>query len=85
MGAALFVMGIFSMAVLITIYGVLMAFDPERFRRVTFFLNPPAKKFPWVLGNIYSVQYKIAGIILAFMGLAMLYLLLSRGLVTSKP
>jgi len=80
MGAVLAVLAILSTAVLITVYGVLMLFSPERFRRFNEFLSPGTERCPWVLGNIHSIEYKIVGVIFVFMGLATIYLLLSRGL-----
>jgi hypothetical protein len=41
------------------------------------FLSPGTKKHPWVLANLDSVEYKIVGVIFVFVGLAMLYALLS--------
>lgn len=84
MGAVMAFLAILSMAVLITVYGVLMLFSPERFRQLNEFLNPGTRRYPWVLGNIHSFEYKIVGVIFVFMGLATFYLL-SQGLVTATP
>jgi hypothetical protein len=80
MGAVLAFIGFLSVAVLTTVYGVLMVFSPEQFRRFNEFLNPNTKRYPWVYANLHGFEYKIAGVILAFAGLAFIYLLLSRGL-----
>ena len=79
MGGVLAFLGFFSVAVLTTVYGVLILFSPERFRRLILFLSPGTKKYPWVLANLHGVEYKIVGVIFMFMGLALLYALLSRG------
>jgi len=85
MGAVLAFLVILSGSVLTTVYGVLMLFSPERFRRLNEFLNPGTKKYPWVYGNIHSFEYKIVGVIFVFVGLAFIYLLLSQGLGTARP
>jgi hypothetical protein len=79
MGGVLAFFGFFSVAVLITVHGVLILFSAERFRQLILFLSPGTKKHPWVLANLHGVEYKIAGVVFVFMGLALLYALLSRG------